>query len=380
MAVAALFFVNGAVLGNWVTRIPAIQSHLGLGSGALGVALLGLPLGLLLAGPLSGVLMARVGSQPVTRAAGLAYPLSLPLTALAGDRWALFVALLVVGISAGALDIAINTQAAAVERRYGRPIMAAFHGLFSLGGLAGAVLGGAIAAADLSPLPHFLIAGVLLAVVALLASRHLLAETAREVGRGPAFAVPTRGLLVLGIIAFCALIGEGVIGDWSAIYLERTLGATAGLAAGGFAAFSLMMAIGRLTGDWLIRRLGPVRVVRLGGLLSAGGMGLALVTNHPPLGIAGFALAGAGFATIFPITVTAAAARPGHLSAGSAIAATATVGYSGILAGPPLIGFTAELTSLRTALGLIALLSLLMALLAPGAATKPGGPPDQPRE
>lgn len=363
LAVAAVFFVNGAVLGNWVARIPVVQQKLGLGNGALGVALLGMAVGALLAMPTTGWLVARVGSRPVTKIAALGYCAALPLPALAPNLPLLAIALVVFGALNGVMDVAMNAQGIAVERRYRRPIMSSFHGMFSVGGMAGAAGSGVVASVGVETVPHLLGAALLLGMVAVLASRRLLPSGADIASQGLAFAVPTGSLLGLGVVAFCSMLGEGAIADWSAVYLRKTLETGPGLAAAGYAVFSLAMAVCRLTGDWLTQRLGPVAMVRLGGTVAATGLGLSLVIAQPVAALVGFACVGVGLSSIVPIAISAAGSTPGMVP-GLAIAAVTTTGYFGFLSGPPLIGFAAELLTLRGGLGIVVVLSATIAILA----------------
>ncbi len=363
LAVMAVFFLNGAALGGWFPRIPEVQRDLRLSDGALGLALLGTAVGALVAQPATGWLIARWGSRRVTAVAALALCAALPLPPLATTLPRLLVALSALGAANGVLDVAMNVQAVAVERRYARPIMASFHGLFSLGGLAGAALAGLVAGRGVAPEPHLLTAAIVLAVVALVARRWLVPVDGEVGAAGPAFARPSRALAGLGIVAFCVLVGEGAVADWSAVYLRTTLGTSAGYAAAGYAVFSLTMAAGRLTGDRLTARLGPVAIVRSGGALVALGLGLALLAGRPLAGLVGFACVGAGLACAFPLVLSAAGRAPGQ-SPGAAIAAVAAAGYTGFLAGPPVIGFVAELFGLRVGLAVVALLGGAMILLA----------------
>lgn len=372
VAVATMFFVNGAVLANWVPRIPVVQQKLGLSPGALGVALLGMAIGAVLAMPVTGWLVARVGSRPVTTVAAVAYCAALPLPAVAPTLPLLLLALVALGACNGAMDVAMNAQGVAVERRYRRTIMASFHGLFSVGGLVGAVAGGVVAALGLDPLPHLAGAALILGIIAVVASQGLLPAGVDASSHEAAFVRPTRPLLGLGAIAFCVLVGEGAMADWSAVYLRHTLATGPGLAAAGYAAFSLAMAAGRLSGDRLTQRLGAVALVGLGATVAAIGLGGALVLGQPIAAIAGFACVGAGFASIVPL-VLSAAGRTAGTAPSTAIAAVTTTGYLGFLAGPPLIGFAAELFTLRGALGIVVVLSATVAALARTL----GGPPPQ---
>lgn len=368
-AVATMFFINGVAGANWVARIPAIQQRAGLDAGGLGLALLGGGTGALLLMPLTGGLVARFGSRLVTTLAAVAYFLVLALPAFATNLPTLFFALMLGGASTGAMDVAMNSNAVAVEGVYGCPIMSSFHALYSLGAISGAVLGGLVANSGLDPAIHLLAVGLVLVLIALAAGRLMLGEDLAKAG-GPVFALPGRAVLGLGAVAFCCLLAEGAVADWSAVYLQGTLATSAGLAAVGYAAFSLTMTLGRLVGDWVNSSLGPVAVVRGGGLLAAVGLGLGLLAGNPYAAILGFACVGAGLATIFP-TLLSAAGRSGPV-AGPAVAAVSTCGYFGLLAGPPLIGFVGRGFGLSIGLGLVVVSSLLIAGLA-GAAGRASG-------
>jgi MFS family permease len=363
IAVAILFFLNGAMLASWAARIPAIQSKLALSPGQLGIALLGMSGGALVAMNLSGYLAARFGSKFVTTIAAICLCITLPLLALAPALPVLILALVLFGGSNGAMDVAMNAQGVAVEKGYRRPILNSFHAFYSFGALTGAFVGGLVASRGISPWPHFLSIAILCAASILIAFRFLLPASADAHGSSTSFARPTRALLALGLIAFCVLLGEGAIADWSALYLNGTLRTDAGLAVAGYAAFSIVMALGRGIGDQLTTRLGPKTMVRLGGLLAAVGLTIALLVTWVPLVLIGFGMVGAGFSVVFPLTLSAAGRTTGQAS-GTAIAAVATCGYIGLLAGPPIIGFAADLVGLRIALGFIVILSLLAALFA----------------
>lgn len=370
LAVLAIFFLNGFGFASWVVRIPAVQEKLGLSEGPLGLALLGAAVGSMISMPLTGWAISRFGSRPVVGTTGLLFVLALPLLAVAPNLFLLVAALLFAGASGGALDVSMNSQAVAVEEGYGRSIMSSFHAAFSFGGLAGAASGGIVASLGLGVTPHLVGVAALTAVPVYAIYRALLpAEVdAGEAGE-PAFARPTKALAGLGIISFCVLLGEGAMADWSAVYLNGTLGTGAGFAAAGYAAFSLTMAFGRLFGDRLTERFGPARLVRGGGALAAAGLGLALAVGHPYVALVGFACAGAGFSIVFPVALSAAGRTEG--TTGPAIAAVATAGYFGFLVGPPTIGFIAEPLGLGSALYVVVGLSVAIALFA-GAAGRRG--------
>ncbi len=368
LAVLAIFFLNGVGIATWVVRIPAVKEKLSLSAGLLGIALLGVAVGALASMTVAGWLIARFGSRPVVGTVALLFALALVPPSLAPNLPLLVLSLVLLGAANGALDVSMNAQAVAIEKEYGKPIMASFHASFSLGGLAGAGAGGLIASLGVGVGPHFFGIAALLALTVVVSRQAMLpAEVdAGGSGGGPSFARPTWALLGLGVISFCVLLGEGAIGDWSAVYLRNTLLTGPGFAAAGYAAFSLMMVAGRITGDRLTEYLGPVLLVRLGGAISAVGLGLSLAVGHPLVALAGFASAGAGFSIVFPLALSAAG-RTKETAAGPALAAVSTLGYTGFLAGPPIIGFLAQLFGLGAALYVVVLLSAAIVPLA-GAA------------
>jgi MFS family permease len=374
-AVSVFFVLNGGLFACWVSRIPAIQSSLGLSHSRLGLALLAAALGSLVAMPLAGWAIARLGSRRVTQLTAIGYCLALPLLALASNAAMLTGALFVYGALYGALDVAMNSQAVAVEERYGRPIMSFFHALFSLAGLVGAALGGLVAKAGIGPLAHFNWAALMIGGAMVLVAWPLLLTTIEhstdlaQTEPRTSWTRPPAALLALGALAFCIMMGEGSMADWSAIYLREN-GATEANAALGFAAFSIAMAAMRFLGDILSARLGAMRLVQVGGLFAAAGLGAALLIGGVTPALFGFAAAGLGFATIVP-QVFSAAGRTAGMAPGPAIATATTIGYSGFLLGPPLIGFAADAVGLRSALFLIVGMSLAAVALAP--ALRPRG-------
>lgn len=370
LAVSLCFFLNGALFASWVSRIPAVQAGLGINHATLGMALFGVALGALFAMPLAGWCAARYGSDRVTQVVSIAYCMALPFLALAPNAGFLTLALFCFGAFHGAFDVAMNAQAVAVEGRYQRPIMSSFHALWSVGGLAGAALGAFIAATGVVPLVHFTAVSLLLGgtLVAFANPRLLSAgkASARDsIGkeRSVKFKWPPRTLVALGAVAFCIMMGEGAMADWSAVYLRSAAGASEAVAAAGYAVFSIAMAGARFSGDWLSARFGPVALVRLGSGLAAAGLAFALLQGEPVSALLGFAAVGAGFATIVPQVFSAAGRTPG-MDPGPALATATTLGYSGFLIGPPLIGFAAEAIGLPGALAIIVVTSLAAIALA----------------
>lgn len=360
------FFLNGTVFGVWATQIPIIKTTLDLSAATLGSALLCLAAGALTAMVASGAFLARVGSASVTRITALAFAGMLPLLSLMPDVLSLCAALALFGAAGGTMDVAMNAQGAEVERRLGRPIMSSLHGMWSLGGLAGAGLGGLLLSVLAAPLQAALVAAFLL-LLFLAVQAHLLPAPAERGGDG--LALPDRNTLLLGLLALLAFMSEGAILDWSAIYLREDLNGAAALAGFGFAVFSGAMAAGRFCGDRLRHAVGGVTLVRCGGLLAFGGLALALLGGTPALALVGFGLTGLGLSNIVPVLFSAAGAAEDG-SAGRAVAAVSTLGYTGVLAGPALLGFVAEASSLATSFGLIAGLVVVIAAAAPGVSRR----------
>lgn len=359
-AVSVTFALNGFVLASWVPHIPTVKASHAIGDGALGLVLLAMAAGAVVALPFAGWLNARFGSCVMTLAAATGLCVTLPLPVLSPNVAALATTLFLFGACNATLDVSMNTQAVAVESRWAGPIMSSFHALFSLGAMSGALVAGIAIGAGVAPWLHVVATMVIgLALVAAIAAR-LLPDKGGGVA-APVFARPSGRLLALGGLAFLGLMTEGAMGDWSAVWLRDSLHAPPGMAAAGFAAFSLAMCLGRFGGDVLARALGPRALMRGSGVIAAGGLGIGLVGTTPAIAVAGCALVGLGIANVIPLLFSAAG-RIGGVSAGPALAAVASTGYAGLLAGPPLIGLVAELVTLPVALGLVCAACGMLAL------------------
>jgi MFS family permease len=364
-AVTVVFALNGLIFGSWAARIPAVRDHVGLSHGQLGLALACAAIGSICAMPAAGARAARIGSRRATREALAFVCLMISIVALAPSFAALCALLFFFGAGFGALDVTMNAHGVAVERRYGRQILASFHAAFSLGGLVGGALGALAAGAGVEVRAQLAFVGVLSAIVGLLWSRRFLGSNADAIGRSePVLVRPPRRLWALGALAFACLLIEGASADWSAVYLRDELSTTAAVAALAFTAFSVAMTAGRLVGDRLVRRFGPQAVVRAGGAIAAAGFGLALLAAHPVAAIAGFACLGAGMSGVVPIVFRAAGHVPG-VAPGVALAAVSSMGYLGFMVGPPTIGGLSELAGLPVGLVLLVVLGSAVALLAP---------------
>jgi predicted MFS family arabinose efflux permease len=361
-----IFLVCGVATATWAPMVPFAKSRLALDEARLGLILLMLGGGAMLAMPLTGFLVRRIGSRVVTIAGALAALAMLPVLATAPSALALAFALFVFGAAGGALDVAMNAHAIVVERLAARPLMSGFHALFSIGGLVGAASVSALLAFRLSIAQAALCIALLMAVVVLAQARALLPHE-RDASPEPAHFVLAHGrLLLIGVLCALAFLGEGAVLDWSAVFLRFSRGfseAAGGLA---YAAFSVTMGIGRLAGDAIVSRSGPARVLRIGALLAASGFAAATLTTSAAAAVGGFALVGLGASNVVPILFSAAGRLPG-VPAGMALAAVTTIGYMGLLAGPALVGFVAQVTSLPVALALTGALFLVVVVASRGA-------------
>jgi len=377
-ATSAVFFANGMVIATWVVRVPGVQSALHLSPASVGVALLGMSVGSLIAMPQTGRLAARFGTRRVTAWAGVAMMLALLLPFLAPNLWTLFAALMVLGASNGVMDVAMNAQGVAVERALARPVLSSFHAAYSLGNLAGAALGSLLLGAGLGQWPHALIITLSMGLLVVLAGARLLPKSADEPASGETAPAPVADLpaqhppaassspnvlvWLLGTLCFLGMLGEGSLGDWSGLYSRDVLGVSGAALGAAYTAFTLAMVLGRSLGDGWRSRYGDRRVVEVGALTSGVGLGLGLLTLNPVVAALGFLVFGLGIANVVPVLYGTA----GHALAGRGIARVATIGYAGFLTGPPLIGFVSQLTSLRLGMAVIALSLLLVGLLTPG--------------
>ena len=364
-ATTGVFFVNGSAIGVWVAQIPFVQDRFELSKSTLGLVLLAMSVGVILALPVMGQAIVRIGSARATRLGGIACCLLVPLPVLAPDPLLLPLALLAFGAAAGAMDVSMNAHGVALERTLGRPMMSSLHAGWSFGGFAGAGAAGLATAAGVDPRVQNTVAAVLL-LGALAACLAALGPGSAQAA-GSALRLPSRNVLLLAALCFLIMVTEGAMADWGGVYLRGDLGAGAGLAATAFAAFAAGMTIGRLTGDALNRRLGATRLLRGGSALAALALGTLLLAAQPGVALVGLALVGVGVANGVPLLFSAA----GHGdmgTSGPAIAAVSSMGSIGFLVGPPFIGFLADATSLPLALTTLCAATGAVALLAGRAA------------
>ncbi|MGW5860602.1 MFS transporter [Streptomyces sp. NPDC055239] len=367
VALTVFFALDGFIFAGWVVRIPAIKEQTGSSASDLGLALLGVSAGAVITMTLTGRLCRRFGSHPVTVACGVLLALSIALPPLTHSALALGLVLLVFGAAYGGINVAMNSAAVDLVAALRRPIMPSFHAAFSLGGMAGAGLGGLIAG-SLSPTRHLLALTAIGLLVTAVTGRALLRlePPARPSDADGADSTPKRLdtrtrriVIVFGLIALCTAFGEGALADWGALHLEQDLAATPGIAAAGYSCFALAMTIGRLSGTTLLERLGQTPILVAGGIIAAAGMLLGALAPTVWLALIGFAITGLGLANIFPVAVE----RAGALAGPNGVATASTLGYGGMLLGPPAIGFMADWFTLPIALTSVAVLAALAALI-----------------
>jgi fucose permease len=362
-AVAAMFLVNGFLVGSWAPQIPVFLIRLGITEFTLGLLILGFGIGALVAMPVSGYLIGRLGSRLTTQGFSAAASFGLLAVILAPNvPWAA-VALVAFGGVIGGMDVAMNANAVAVERRLGRAIMSSSHGFWSLGGFAGGALGG-FAIEWLGAAGHALLVTVAALAVVLAVLPALDGETRPEAHQRRAFAMPRQpAVYLLGVIALFCMIPEGAVLDWAALYLRQELGSSIAAAGFAFAAFSGTMALMRFLGDGVRNRFGAVATMRVSSLIAAAGLLVAGLAPNAVLAIAGFAVSGLGIANMVPIAFSAAGNQPG-LSPGAGLSIATSMGYSGILVAPSAIGFVAERTGFAVIYIAVACLLALVFFMA----------------
>lgn len=349
------FFIAGFGIAAWAPLVPYAKARVGLNDGTLGLLLLCLGVGSIIAMPLAGALAARFGCRSVLIVSSVLICLCLPLLASVSSLSLLVGTLFVFGASMGALDCTVNIQAIIVERASGKTMMSGFHGLFSLGGIIGAGGVSGLLSAGASPLIAMWVVVAFMVIALLRASPHFL--TYGSESDGPAFAVPHGVVLFIGVLCFTVFLTEGAMLDWSAVFLSSLRNVDPSYAGLGYAVFALTMTLGRFFGDAIVRRVGANRVIILGGLCAA--LGLALSTLIPTwkAALLGYALVGAGCSNIIPVLYSAVG-RQKVMPENVAVPAITTLGYAGILAGPALIGFIAHASSLSLAFLIVAVLLL----------------------
>lgn len=363
-AVNAIFFINGFLHANLASRYPRVQDIYTLDNGSLGIVLLSSSIGAVLAMPFTGWLVTRNGSRRIGIFSVFSYAVFFPLVTLVPGMAGLMALFFMMGVTAGMLDVSMNAQAVMVERNAGKPIMTSFHALFSVGMALGAGCGSLVEEIQLPLLWHMVIITALCIPVAAWVRYHLIHDAPEtNDSEEPAFRLPNAAMVSIGVIAFCCMLGEGAMADWSTNYLERIALAPKAIAPLGLAAFALAMTTGRAFGDRARMRFGDTRLMVGCGLLSAAGLAIALIWPQPVPAVIGFFFVGLGLSVIVPIAYSIAG-NSKSVSPAVGLAMVTTVGYTGFLFGPPVIGFLADWFTLRIALLFVAGLFVVMTVLS----------------
>ncbi len=361
LATSLYFLVCGIGLASWVPMVPLAKIRLQLNDAGLGLILLCLGAGAMTIMPFTGGLINKFGSRLIMLVSGLLTAAVLPLLLFANSSLALAGALYLFGIGIGAIDVSMNAQSVVIQDKVGKYILSSFHGLFSVGGLIGSMGLGFLLELGLSPtLAIFSISG-LLVLICISQYGSLLPRAAENKMDVATLIIPKGPVLVLGLMCFVAFLAEGAILDWSAVFLKFHRNFDESMSGLGFAAFSVAMAVMRLSGNTIINRFSQQKVVMGGGIIAAAGILLAVSVPIGAVTVFGFVLVGIGCANIVPVFFSTAGSMPG-VPASAAIAGVTTLGYIGQLAGPAMLGFVAEMTSLSFALGLVSILLLIVAV------------------
>ncbi len=352
----------GTLAGTWGAHVPSVKAHYGLSEGMLSLVLFAAASGTVLSLLVAGRVVGRVGARAVTAGAALAMGAALASALHLPGVGVLLVAMVIFGAAMSLFDVAINTEGSALETLMGRPVMSNLHAMFSVGGMTGAALAAWLFAESVAPMTQLLAVCAVTMLAAFAAAWGMLPShgPVREEGAVVHFAWPKGLLLVIGILVFAGMTAEGVMYDWSVLYLRQDVGMSPAWAAAGYAVFSAAMALSRFAGDALRSRFSEQVLVRSGAAVAAISMTVVLLAAEPWIAFVGFALVGAGLAPVAPILFNAATRVPG-VSRAAAIAAVTSIGYGGFMIGPPLIGGIATVASLPLALGVVVLAAVLLA-------------------
>jgi MFS family permease len=363
VAVNIIFFVNGFLHANLAARFPAVQQMFELDNGTLGLILLSTSVGAVLAMPFTGWLIIRNGSRRVGIVSVFSYCLFFPFIPHMPGLIGLVLLFFIMGVTAGMLDVSMNAQAVMVEKSKGKPIMTSFHALFSIGMALGALSGSFFAGSEFSLFTHMVSITGASMLASVFARYHLIRDKPEVEADGPAFRLPSAAMVSIGIIAFCSMLGEGAMADWSTNYMINIDKGDIVIAPLGLSAFAFAMTIGRIFGDGARGKFGDKKLMVVCGVIATLGLSFSLIFIHPVLVMLGFFLVGLGLSVIVPIAYSIAG-NSTSVSPGVGLAMVTTVGYTGFLFGPPLIGFLADWQTLRVALLLVVILFVIMTLLS----------------
>lgn len=363
IAVSLFYFCQGLAFASWASRIPIIKERLALTEGQLGTILLMLPVGQLVTMALSGKLVTTYGSAKVLRIVAIIYAMILCLVGFARNAWELGAVLFFFGVIGNMCNIAVNTQGVAAEKIFRKSIMSSFHGAWSIAGFTGALIGLLTMNIAVDTIPHFMIIFVLILANTLINQRYLIPGIATQAKKTSFFSKPESSLVQLGIIGFFSMATEGAMFDWSGVYFKEIVHAPEHLIIVGYASFMVMMALGRFIGDAVIVRLGRKRTLQISGILMFLGMMTSVIFPYFYVCTLAFMMVGIGVACNVP-TVYSMAGQNKVIPSGVALAMVSSISFLGFLMGPPLIGYIAELTSLRYSYGVFAFFGIMLFIMA----------------
>ena len=363
ISISAFFFLHGICFASWASRIPNIQQSLHLNETSLGAVLFALPVGSFITLPFSGWVIAKKGSRRVIWATAFIYSCMLLCIGLASSVWQLVVALFFFGSSGNMFNIAFNTQAIGLEKNYGKRIMSSFHGVWSVAGLAGAAVGAFMMAMGISTSLHFIIITGFSFLIILICGPKLLHEDGQQQSKKPIFSKPEGAIVGLGMIAFCSMMCQGAMFDWTGVYFKKVLHANAGWTGAGYTAFMLSMAATRFLADWMTHRIGLKKMLIWSGVLTAAGLCTIIFSHFLLVALFGCIVVGIGVSPVVPL-VFSAVAQSKVMAAPVAIAAVSTLGFVGLLIGPPLVGFVAGVAGLPVSFIILATVGITVSILA----------------
>ena len=357
-----MFFMAGLCFSSWASRIATIQQKLSLSEAELGAVLFAIPVGLMISLPIAGWAVTKIGSRKVLAAALALYAITLITLGLATNVYVLVICLVIFGLGSNATNISVNTQAVATEALYPKPIMASFHGVWSLAGFLGAGVGTIMIGFKILPEIHFTVIAIIILITIAITWRYLHNDNS-PVASGPAFVMPDKSLITLGVIAFCSMVVEGAMFDWSVIYFKKIVMAQGAWIGAGYTAGMCFMAVGRFVADWFSHKFGLKSTLQLSGALSTVGLLIAIIFPTLLPAIIGFMLVGAGISSVVPM-VYSAAGKSTTIQPGAAIAAVSTISFTGFLIGPPVIGFLAGLFTLKISFLYLAVMELCVVIFS----------------
>ncbi len=362
LATRIAFFVNGFSIAAWAPLVPFVKSRLGVSNGTLGLLLLWIGVGSIASMLLTGPLCSRFGSKPLVGVTGFALAVILPALALAGTPFGLAISLFFFGAALGSMDVSMNVHAVAVEKASSRPLMSGFHGMFSVGGFAGSAFMTGLLSLHIQPMRGVLGCAALIVGAMAFATPRLIAAIPGE-RRGPLFAIPHGFIILLAMLAAVTFLAEGALLDWSALLVTVTGLVPAAQGGLGYMLFAIAMTAGRFGGDAVVARIGDRSTLFWGGLAAVAGFIVLLVAPIAAIALGGFLLIGAGASNLVPVLFRRAGAQS-VMPPALAVSAMTTIGYAGILAGPPVIGFVAQAIGLHNAFWVLALLMCLVPICA----------------